>query len=65
MFPVMSDDRLSLSLGMDAVVPNQWCWRIDAGYLRMVSLTESGENLALGVWGPGDVVIPTALEIPH
>lgn len=65
MNPVMSNEHLKLSLGADAVLPSQCCWRIDSGYLRMVSLTEAGEHLALGVWGPGDLFIPTALGIPY
>ena len=65
MIPVMSDDRLKLSLGIDAVLPNQCCWRIDAGYLRMVSLSECGESFALGDWGPSDIVIPTSLQITN
>lgn len=65
MNPVMSDERLRLSLGADAVLPSQCCWLINSGYLRMVSLTEAGEPLALGMWGPGDIVVPTALGTPY
>jgi len=65
MVPVMSDERLRLTLGPDSVLSSQCCWRIDSGYVRMVSLTEAGEHLALGVWGPGELVIPTALGVPY
>lgn len=65
MIRVMTDECLRLNLGVDAVVPSQCCWRVDEGYLRMVSLTEAGETLVLGVWGPGDLVIPTALGIQY
>lgn len=59
----MPDGCLRLSLGADAVLPSQCCWRIGAGYLRVVSLTDAGETLVLGLWGPGDLGIPTALGI--
>lgn len=65
MIPVIPDKRLRLSLGAESLLPSQYCWRIDAGYVRMVSLTESGEHLALGVWGPGDLIIPTALGVAY
>lgn len=62
---VMTDERLKLRLGADAELPSQCCWRIDMGYLRLMSLNEAGEYMALGVWGPGDLVIPNVLGVAH
>lgn len=54
---------LQLSLQASASVPCHLCWRIDEGYLRLASWGERGEKVVLGVWGPGDLVMPALIPI--
>jgi CRP-like cAMP-binding protein len=39
-------------------VPCNLSWRIEDGYLRVASWGDQGESVTLGLWGPGDLVIP-------
>lgn len=54
---------LQLSLQASASVPCHLCWRIDEGYLRLASWGERGEGITLGIWGPGDLVMPALIPI--
>jgi hypothetical protein len=55
------DLRLSLQAG--AAVPSNLNWRIEDGYLRVASLSDQGESCTFGLWGPGDLVIPSLITV--
>jgi len=54
---------LQLSLQASASVPCHLNWRIEEGYLRLASWGDQGENVTLGIWGPGDLVMPALIPI--
>jgi CRP-like cAMP-binding protein len=58
MVAVMTSRHLELSLHPGSTVPCNLSWRIEDGYLRVASLGDQGESFTLGIWGPGDLVIP-------
>lgn len=63
MVAVMSPRHLELSLHSGASVPCNLSWRIEAGYLRAASWGQHGESITLGLWGPGDLVIPALMAV--
>jgi hypothetical protein len=65
MMPLMAEAKIRLELGPKSIVPDQCSWHIEHGYIRMASLTEAGDYALLGLWGPGDLLIPTSLGIAH
>ncbi len=60
---LMSDRSLRLSLGSGESLPCNVAWRVDDGYLRVVSWGEQADPLTLGIWGPGDLVIPALIGV--
>jgi hypothetical protein len=42
-------------------LPIHVCWRIEDGYLRATSWTNQRDVFTLGIWGPGEVIIPQLL----
>lgn len=63
MNPTMSARDLHLSLQAAAAVPSTLNWRIEDGYLRVASWSDRGEPFTVGLWGPGDLVIPSLITI--
>lgn len=63
MLSLMSDRSLRLSLGSGESLPCNVAWRVDDGYLRVVSWGEQADPLTLGIWGPGDLVIPALIGV--
>ena len=60
----MSDRLLRLQLGAGESLPRNVCWRIEDGFLRVASWTDHSRDLfTLGIWGPGDLVVPTLIGI--
>lgn len=59
----MSPRQLELSLHSGPSVPCNLSWRIEDGYLRAASWGQHGESFTLGIWGPGDLVIPTLMVV--
>ncbi len=57
----MSERGLRLSLEAGQSLPVQRCWRVADGYLRATGWTEQAEVFTLGVWGPGEIVMPELL----
>ena len=57
----MTSRHLELSLHPGSTVPCNLSWRIDDGYLQVASWSEQGESFTLGLWGPGDLVIPALM----
>ena len=63
MVTIMPERLLRLNLSAGETLPCNVCWRIDDGYLRLASWTDQAEMLALGIWGPGDLVIPELIGV--
>ncbi|MCS5705735.1 Crp/Fnr family transcriptional regulator [Synechococcus sp. FGCU-3] len=57
----MSERGLHLALEVGQSLPIQCCWRVESGYLRAASSTDLAEIYTLGIWGPGEMVIPELL----
>ena len=63
MTDIMTPRQLRLDLQAGASVPNDVNWRIEEGYLRLSSWSDRGEPFTLGLWGPGELVIPALLAL--
>lgn len=63
MHATMTARDLHLNLQASAVVPCTLNWCIDEGYLRVASWNDLGEPFTLGVWGPGELVIPSLITV--
>jgi len=61
--PAMTARDLHLSLQAAAAVPSNLNWRIEDGYLRVASWSDQGESCTFGLWGPGDLVIPSLITV--
>lgn len=59
----MSHRQLRLHLQAGIAVPSNLNWRIEEGYLRISSWGDRAEPFTLGIWGPGELVIPSLLPI--
>jgi CRP-like cAMP-binding protein len=57
----MSERGLRLRLEAGQSLPIHVCWRIEDGYLRATSWTNQRDVFTLGIWGPGEVIIPQLL----
>lgn len=57
----MPERGLHLSLEAGQSVPVYLCWRVNHGYLRATARTDLAEIFTLGIWGPGEIVIPELL----
>ncbi len=58
MHSTMSERGLRLRLEAGQSLPIHVCWRIEDGYLRATSWTNQRDVFTLGIWGPGEVIIP-------
>lgn len=63
MYPAMSARDLHLSLQASTAVPCNLNWRVEDGYLRVASWNAQGERFTLGLWGPGELVIPSLIAV--
>lgn len=59
----MTARDLQLSLQAAAAVPSNLNWRVEDGYLRVASWSDQGEACTFGLWGPGDLVIPSLITV--
>lgn len=57
----MSEQGLQLCLEAGQSLPVQLCWRISDGYLRATGSTRQADIFTLGIWGPGEILIPERL----
>lgn len=57
----MYERCLRLTLAPNQSIPTNICWHINNGYLRATSRSGQAETTTLGIWGPGDIVIPDLL----
>lgn len=61
---VMAERMLRLHLRAGESLPRNVSWRIDDGFLRVASWADQAdEPLTLGLWGPGDLVIPALIGV--
>ena len=60
---VMPESPFRFSLGSGQSLPCHLSWRIENGYLRMTNWSEQAETITLGIWGPGDLVIPSLIGL--
>ena len=60
---VMPDSPFRFTLGSGQSLLCHLGWRIEDGYLRMTSWSDQAETITLGLWGPGDLVIPSLIEL--
>lgn len=60
---VMPDSPLRFSLGSGQSLPFHLGWRIEDGYLRMTNWSDQADTVTLGIWGPGDLVIPSLIGL--
>lgn len=63
MAPIMTARDLHLSLQAGANVPCHLSWRIEDGVLRIISSNDRGDPFSLGLWGPGELVIPSLVTL--
>jgi CRP-like cAMP-binding protein len=61
MHSIMAEQGLQLVLEAGQSLPVHVCWRLDDGYLRAASWTDQAEIFTLGIWGPGEIVVPQLL----
>lgn len=54
--PSLHHSPLQLTLHPQDVLPEAMSWRLHEGYVRSVAWDLEGECLALGLWGPGEVI---------
>jgi len=74
---VLEFDLLLLALAMPTIMPERdlqfvleaaqslpihICWRVCEGYIRATGKTDFAEVFTLGIWGPGEIVIPELLN---
>ena len=59
----MSHRCLRLSLRSDETLPVNLCWRVERGYVSLWRWGAEGEPHTLGIWGPGEVVIPALIGL--
>lgn len=59
----MTARDLQLSLQAAAAVPSNLNWRVEDGYLRVASWSDQGEACTFGLWGPGDLVMPSLIAV--
>lgn len=50
--------RLRLSLRAGEEIPTNLSWRIEKGYVWLARWAAGADPLTLGLWGPGELVIP-------
>ena len=61
MQPIMSKQGLRLALEAGQSLPVYLSWRVNDGYLRATGWTDQAEIFTLGIWGPGEIVVPELL----
>jgi hypothetical protein len=58
----MPETGLQLTLEAGQSLPVHLCWRVNDGYLRAIGKTDLAETFTLGIWGPGEIVMPQLLN---
>lgn len=52
-----------LTIGAGQPLPGNVSWRIDSGYVLASSWTDQAEIFTIGLWGPGECVVPELLTM--
>lgn len=60
----MSARCLRLSLRAGETLPANLCWRVEKGYVWLARWVPGCDPLTLGVWGPGEMVMPALIGLP-
>ena len=58
---IMSERRLQLALEAGQSLPIHTFWHVDDGYVRATGWSQQADFFTLGVWGPGDIIVPELL----
>jgi len=61
MHSIMSERGLQLALEAGQSLPVHLSWCVKDGYLRATGWTDQAEVFTLGIWGPGEIVMPELL----
>jgi hypothetical protein len=59
----MPETGLQLALEAGQSLPVHLCWRVNDGYLRAIGKSDLAETYTLGVWGPGEILMPPLLNL--
>lgn len=59
----MHERCLQLTLAASQSIPKNICWHINNGYLVATSGSTAADTYTLGIWGPGEIVVPDLLPI--
>ncbi len=59
---MMSEHRLQLALEVGQALPVHTFWRVHDGVVRATGWSHRADVYTLGIWGPGDIVIPDLLS---
>jgi len=57
----MTDRHLRLILSAGESLPTSLSWMIGSGYVTLMTGDDEQNTTTLGIWGPGELVIPTLL----
>lgn len=60
---IMPELSLQLMLEAGQSLPVHLCWRVNDGYIRAISQTDLADAYTLGIWGPGEIVMPQLLSL--
>lgn len=60
---IMHERCLQLTLAASQSIPTNICWHINSGYLITTSASTLTDTYTLGIWGPGEIVIPDLLTM--
>lgn len=55
---IMSHRGMKLALEVGQPLPINRCWRINDGYLKVMGWADQTAMFTLGIWGPGEMVMP-------
>jgi len=58
----MADRHLRLRLSAGESLPTSLSWMIDDGYVSLSAFNGDDSTTTLGVWGPGELVIPSTIS---
>mgnify|MGYP006276539087 CR=1 FL=1 len=58
----MAQRQLRLQLSAGELLPNSLSWLIEDGYVMLSSWSDDHTQTTLGIWGPGDLVIPALIR---
>lgn len=50
--------HIKLSLSAGESVPTSLCWILEEGYVLLSAGNDDGSTTTLGIWGPGELVLP-------